>query len=372
MSERGIPCRAGRIVIGLLALTAAAACAANAPAARYAIVGRIAGPADVVAWDYATIDSRKGRLFLATLQSHSGRSDTGGITAFDLRSRQVTGTLLKDAMPHEVVILGHGMAAAADAATHSVLFFKEKTGRLVARVRTGVPPSVGGWHNPDSLLREPGTGLLVAVNHDSGSLALVSVIRHALVGTIWVGGILEAGAAAGHGMLFVNVASKGAIAVVDVFTRRLVRELPMKSCKEPTGIAFDAVSRLIISVCSNGVAKFVDPETGAELASVPVGKGADGVMYDARNQTVYVAGSLSGTLSVINLKGRHTIKLIQTLRVPAGTRLGAVDPVTGRVYLPSAQYDRSGPLLRLPGLPPLPRVVPGTFALLVVAPTGVR
>lgn len=371
MSDRGIVRATSWIIMGVIALTAGAA-AANLPAARYAIVGRMAGPADVVAWDYATIDSHRERLFLATLQSRADRSYTGEIAAFDLRSGKVRRGFVKDAMPHQVVILAHGMAAATDAATHSVLFFKENTGRVVARVKTGRPPNASGWHNPDSLLREPGTGLLVAVNHDSGSLALVSVARRALVGRIRVGGILEAGAAAGHGMLFVNVASKGAIAVINVLARKVVRQLPMTGCKEPTGMAFDAVNRLIISTCSNGLANFVDPETGADLASIPVGRGADGVMYDARNQVVYIAGGLSGTLSVIRLKSRRSISLIQTLRVPPGTRLGAVDTATGRLYLPSARYDRSGPPLRLPGLPPLPRVIPGTFTLLVVAPVSAR
>ena len=369
MNERGVLYKARRAIVGVIALVLnGAASATYMPATHYAIVGRIKGPPDVVAWDYATIDSHMGRLFVATLESSSSRSYAGEITTFELRSGKVTGNLVKDAMPHKVVILDHGMAAVADAATHSVLFFKEKTGRILTRVKTGVPPSSSGWHNPDFLLREPGTGLLIAVNHDSGSLALVNVAQHALVGRIRVGGILEAAAAGDHRTLFVNVASKGAIAVIDVAARRVVRVLPMKGCEEPTGIAFDAMDHLIISVCSNGLAKFVDPETGAELASIPVGKGADGVMFDARNHVVFIAGGRSGTLSVIRLKSRHSINLIQTLRIPAGTRLGAVDGASGRVYLPSAQYDLSGPRLCLPGLPPLPRVVPGSFALLVVAP----
>lgn len=373
MTERRMSYETRCVIIGMIALLlSTVASAANTPAMDYAIVGRIPGPPDVLAWDDATIDSRAGRLYVATLQRGSGVPYTGEITAVDLRSGKVTAHLVKDAMPHEVVILNKGRAAVSDAANNSILFFNEFTGRIVAQVHTGVPRNRHGWHNPDSLFRDPGTPLIIAVNHDSGSLVLVNLVQHSVIGRIRVGGVLEAGTAGGHGTAFVNVASKGAIAVINVHRRTVERELPMSGCREPTGIAFDPKDRLIISVCSNGVAKFVDPESGMELASLPIGKGADGVSYDDERKVAFIAGGLSGTLSVIRVNDRHSIKLIESLRIPIGTRLGAVDAADGRLYLPSASYDMTAPRLHLRGLPPLPRVVRGSFAFLVVAPTAQR
>jgi hypothetical protein len=45
-----------------------------------------------------------------------------------------------------------------------------------------------------------------------------------------------------------------------------------------------------------------------------------------------------------------------------GTRLGAVDVASGRVYLPSAKFGPPKPPI------PCPTVLPGTFEFLVVAP----
>jgi hypothetical protein len=367
--ERGAGRGAHALLAGAFALAlSAAAGAAGGPLTEYAIVKRIAGPPDVIAWDYATVDSRAGRLYMATLRSRSETAYTGGITEVILLSGKVTASLVKDAMPHEVVILNDGVAATADAANNSVLFFDEITGRIVARVHVGEFSNHHGWHDPDSLLRDPGTPLIIAVNHDGGALVLVNLIRHSVVGRIRVGGVLEAVAAGGHGTVFVNVASKGAIAVINVPRRRVVRELPMNDCREPTGIAFDRADRLVISVCSNGIAKFIDPETGTEVASIPVGKGADGVAYDRRRKVAFIASGLSGILSVIRVNDRHSIALIESLRIPMGTRLGALDETSGRFYLPSARYDPSPARLHLAGLPSLPRIVPGSFELLVVAP----
>jgi hypothetical protein len=65
---------------------------------------------------------------------------------------------------------------------------------------------------------------------------------------------------------------------------------------------------------------------------------------------------------VISVKNANVIAVVQTLTTPAGTRLGAVDIGSGRVYLPSAKFGPPKPPI------PYPAVVPGTFEFLVVSP----
>ena len=359
----------------VMALALAPVAKADTPLAadpQYAAIGRISGPSGVAAWDYATIDPARGWLFLATLRSSGRTGYAGDITAFDLRTHTVLPARIEVGMPHKVVVLGRGLIAVADASTNSVDFFNESTGRPVGRVPTGRPPDRGGWHNPDSLVRAPGTGLLIAVDHDTGTLVLINAVAREVVGRVQIGGILEEAAAEGNGTVLVNDSSRAKITVVNVPAKRVIRRISLKSCEEPTGIVYDSADRVVVSVCDNGWAKFVDPESGIELASIGVGKGADGVMYDTRRKAVIIAAGESGTLSVIRLESRHDIHLVQTLRVPPGTRLGAVDVATGRVYLPTAGHDMRGPPLRLPGLPPIPRVVPGTFGLLVLGPISAQ
>lgn len=357
--------------IGACALSwCAAAIAGGSPTPEYSVTGSVAGPRNVFLWDYASIDGKLRRLFLATFSYGAGKSYVGAISAFDLRSGRVTPFFLKDGLPHKVAIIGGGVAAAADAARHRVIFFNEVTGKEIAGVATGRPVRPDGIGEPDNLLWDRAADLLLAVNHDNGSVVLMDASRHAVVARIEVGGILEAIAAGAGGRAYVNVSNKGAIAVIDLRSRQVVRRIPMGDCKEPTGLAFDRRDQLIISVCSNGIAKFIDPASGSEIASIPVGKGADGVMYDGRRKVVSIAGGDSGTLSVIRLAGRHDIRLTQTLRIPIGTRLGIVDTATGRLYLPSVTYDLKAAPLALTGLPALPPAIPGSFRLLVVAPSN--
>lgn len=352
-----------RALIGILALALAAfACPARAPAAQYIILDRIPGPSWVAAWDYAEIGPRARQLYLAAIGSESG------VIRLNLRSHRV-GAWVPDKMPHGVAFVGKGLAAVADAATNTIVFADEASGKIIRSVATGKPPQTNDWHNPDSLLMEPKTGLLVAVNKDSGDLALVDVKKRMLIGKIHVGGSLEAAAARGDGTVYVNVEDKGTIAVVDVPGRHVIREIALTGCEAPSGIAYDSSDDLVISVCDNGLAKFVTPRTGREVASLVVARGADDVMYDDRRKIVFIAGGDDGRLSIIHIAGRNDIRVIQTLRTQPGTRLGAIDPASGTLYLPTAKPDLAAPPLRLPGLPPIPPAAPGSFQFLVV---GIR
>jgi hypothetical protein len=58
------------------------------------------------------------------------------------------------------------------------------------------------------------------------------------------------------------------------------------------------------------------------------------------------------------------VAVVQTAQTQVGARTGAVDPATGAIYLPTAQFDPPATA----GGRPTPR--PGTFELLVLTPAG--
>jgi hypothetical protein len=85
-------------------------------------------------------------------------------------------------------------------------------------------------------------------------------------------------------------------------------------------------------------------------------------MFDSKRRRAFVASGDSGTLSVIAVRSALDIALVQTIPTQSGTRLGAVDIDSGRIYLPAAKFGPPKP----PS--PYPSVVPGTFEFIVVAP----
>jgi DNA-binding beta-propeller fold protein YncE len=329
---------------------AAALAAASPP--EYVVSAKIPGAGS--AWDYAVVDDYNSRLYLAQ----------EGVTALDLNSGKLTPTLVKGRMTHGLAPLGDGSVAVDDAVTKTITVFNGATGQVLATIETARDNPVGGVHALDALVLEPKTGLLAAVNGESGLLLLADLERQSVVGTVKFGGKPEYAAADGAGRIYINVSreEKAEIVAVDVLARKVVGHIPLRGCEEPTGLAYDREADLLMSVCENGIAKFIRASKAEEVASLPVGKGADAIMFDPRRRRAFVPGAESGTLSIIAVRSASDISVVQTLATQRGTRLGAVDSATGKVYLPAAKFG--------PPVPPnpYPSVVPGSFAILVVVP----
>jgi hypothetical protein len=96
-------------------------------------------------------------------------------------------------------------------------------------------------------------------------VSLVDASKARVVRTIPVGGELEAGAASGDGQLFVNVASKHEIAVLDLSAGKVVRRMVLKGCEDPSGLVYDAADGLVASVCGNGVTQILHAADGKEV-----------------------------------------------------------------------------------------------------------
>lgn len=331
----------------------------------YRIVAPVPGGSADGVWDYATIDDAARRLYLAQ----------NGVTVLDLDTAKitphfVTGRLFQGLVPvHHVLPVNGGKSVAVTVvATNSVDFFDPQTGKVFADVTVGPAPK-HNWHNPDSLVYEPNSALLVAVNGDSGSLSLIDTTAFAIRGEIPVGkGTLETAAADGTGLIYVNEPGTHRVAVVDVAKRKVVQKIVLNQCEDPTGLAYDSDDQLIISVCSNGLVKFIAADTRKEAASIKVGPGADGIVYDAKRHVLFSFGGDDGTLSVIAVHGPKDIALVQTLKTRHGARLGALDPTTGRVYIPVAKFGPPAAPIKLPGMAAMPGLNPHTFEIFVVAP----
>ena len=327
----------------LFGLTTGSAGAA-AQGQTYHLSGEIAGPD--YRWDYLSVDTAARRIYV-------GRQ--GGVTAIDLDTAKVTPTLVAGGIVHGVIPIGRAdEAIAADGAADRLTLFNGATGEVIAQIPVG--------KGPDALVLEPVTGEVLAFNAQSQDASVVDVRSRKVVATIPLGGRPEFPAADGKGLVFDNITDKAEIAVIDARARKVVRRFPLRRCQEPTGLAYDAATGLLVSVCDNGLAKVVDAGTGEEVASLAVGKGADAVILDAERRLAFVPSGGDGTLSVISLRSRNAVRVVQVVKTKLGVRTGAVDPQTGTLYLPSADY------LAPKSASQRPPVAPGSFKYLVVAP----
>jgi DNA-binding beta-propeller fold protein YncE len=328
--------RIAALCLGLCATTAAA----QAAGTGYHVVDRVAGPDG--GWDYVRVDPTNNRVLL----THGG-----SVLALDIATKAVTAGLAPGAILHDPLPVNAGTEVlVTNGGTAEAVFYNAKSWAEVARVKTGV--------GPDAAAFDTHSGLVLVMNHRGGDITLIDPKAHAAVGSITVGGDLEAAAVDGAGRAFVNVENKNEIVVLDIAKRAVVTRYPLAGCDGPTGLAYDAADKQLIAAC-DGATVVVDAGSGKIVATLATGKGADGVAFDPKQKLAFVPAGRDGTLSIVSIaKGKASI--VDTVKTQVSARTIAIDLRDGRLYLPAAEY---GPR---PSANARPAMVPGSFKILVV------
>ncbi|MFI4976047.1 MAG: YncE family protein [Caulobacterales bacterium] len=315
---------------------------ADSAAPAYAVTDRLAIPDG--GFDYVSFDPVLRRIYVS-------RGD--GVTALDVDSGKLTGHFADGARTHEPLPVNGGrQVLLTNGGTNSARLLDAANGALVADIPTA--------EKPDAAIFDPASGLVLVMTH-SGAITLVDPKSQKPVGAIAVGGALEFAAADGHGHAWVNVEDTGDLVALDVGGQKVAARYPLKGCTGPSGLAYDDATGLLVVACANNVAKIIKAADGSEVASLAIGAGPDSVILDAGRRLAFVPCGRDGVISVIALRGPTDVAVAATITTQRGARTGAVDPKTGKLYLPTATYT-------MPEGGGRPQPTPGSFQLLVVSP----
>jgi DNA-binding beta-propeller fold protein YncE len=296
-------------------------------------------------WDYASFNPANRQLYVAR---------DYGVMAYNVDTGAITAKFAVAKRAHSSLVLpGGGKILMTDGGANQAQILDAASGAILATIATGT--------NPDGAAFDPASGLIFVMNGKSGDATLIDPKKGVAAGTIAIGGELEFPAPDGKGRLYVNVADKAEVAVLDTKAKTVVGHYPLKDCEDPSGLAYIAKAGVIISVCDNGVAKVLSVD-GQDLASLKIGKGPDAVIVDAKNDLAFVPSGYDGTLAVIDTHDPAHIAVQQMVETKHGAHTGALDPRTGKLYLPTCDY---GPAVA--GSDHRPHL-PDTFQLVVVAP----
>ena len=200
-------------------------------------------------------------------------------------------------------------------------------------------------------------GLVLVMDHAGGQVELIDPKAHRVVGTIDVIGDMEA-AAVSAGRAYVNVGDKNEIAVINIAGRKVIDRWALPGCDAPTGIALIADGKRLMAAC-DGSSVIVDIAKGKVVQALPTGRGADGIAYGARRKLAFVPAGRDGTLAVIDVHADRA-KIAQTLPNQASSRTIAIDPASGRLYIPAAKFTKALPTGGRPAM------VLGSFVVLVI------
>lgn len=335
-----------KLLLASVAFVALAPEARSADGSNYKIVERIKVPDG--GFDYATFDAATNRVYMPR---------GNFTTVIDVKTNQAS-QLMSGASDH----------IALPVPGTNLLVLTQRRGVIrIADKQTDKPlADLTGGKNPNSAAYDPVTKLVFVMNKDSGDAAIVDPAAKKVVATIPISpNTLEFPVADGEGRIYDNIETTAEIAVIDAKAQKVVARYKTAGCEEPSGLAYAVDLKLLISSCRNNVAKVIEAQTGKEVASIPIGRGPDAVIYDRTRKLAFIPCGADGVLEVISLADPSHIGLVQHVQTQQGSRTGTLDPGTGRLYLMASKPDPSA--APPPGGRGAPRLS-GSWEVLVVAP----
>jgi YVTN family beta-propeller protein len=301
-------------------------------------------------WDCIAVEAASHRVYV-THGTH--------VVVVDAATDSTVGDIAPTLGVHGVAFAPEfGRGFTSNGRDSSVTVFDLKTLAVLANVKLQA-------RNPDVIVYDPASKRVFTMNGGSDNATALDAATNAIVGNVALGGRPEFAVVDGAGHLFVNLEDSSAVASVDTKKLAVLARWPLGEGEGPSGLAMDVVHHRLFSACGNQKLAILDSEHGKVVATLPIGKGVDGCVFDVKHGQVITPNG-EGTLTVIQEDGPDRYHVVATPATERGARTCALDDATGTLYLPTADFGPpSAPTAERPN--PRPSIVPGTFRVLVAA-----
>ncbi|MEW9572388.1 YncE family protein [Rhodanobacter sp. Si-c] len=321
-----------------LVVGSAAAATAAAAAPQYAVLQRhpLGGSGG---WDYLTIDPAAHHLLIA-------RNDR--VMVVDTRDGKLAGEIPGMQHIHGIALvqkLRRGYVS--DGAANSVHVIDLDSLKNLRDI-----PIDG--QGPDAIVFDPASGHVLTMNGHSGNASVIDPASDKAIADIALPGRPEFAVSDGRGHVYANIEDKSELARIDTRTNKVDAVWNLAPCDSPSGLAIDAKSRRVFSVCDNQLMAVTDADNGHQVATVAIGKGPDAARFDPATRLVY-SSNHDGTLTIVHEDDADHYRVVANVPTQAGARTMALDRATHRIWLVTAA--------------PAPRHAPvKDFTALVVGP----
>jgi DNA-binding beta-propeller fold protein YncE len=288
-------------------------------------------PGAAVRFDYQSLDSTSGRLYIAHMNDDH-------LVIFDTKAREVTANIGGFSRVHGVLVVPEiGQLFASITGEHAVAAFNTQSLRTVAKI--------GPINYPDGIAYAPGPKRVFVSDEHGNTDAVIDAQSYTLIKKIELGG--GAGNTvfdSGSDHIFVAVHEKNELVSIDPVKMEIIGHHPLPGVKEPHGISLDVANRLgFVAGAGNRKLALVDLTNMQVLGTYPVGDDPDVLSFDPGLKQLYVSAE-SGNVWVYREDGK-SLKEVGHFFMPHAHTVCA-DPKTHLVYFPLESID-GHPLLRI-------------------------
>ena len=288
-------------------------------------------PGPAVRFDYQSLDSASGRLYIAHMNADQ-------LVVFDTVARKIVANLDGFARVHGVLAVPEiNRVFASATGEHKVAAVDMKTLQTLAKV--------GPIDYPDGIAYAPGPKRVFVSDEHGNTDAVIDAEANTLLKKIDLGG--GAGNTvfdSGSGQILVAVHRKNELVGIDPSKLEIIGRHALPGINNPHGIALDVANRVaFVAGEGNHMLALVDLSNMKVLGTYPVGDDPDVLAFDPGLKQLYVSAE-SGDVWVYRENGKGLVA-VGNFSMPHAHTV-SVDPKTHLVYFPLENVD-GRPLLRI-------------------------
>jgi DNA-binding beta-propeller fold protein YncE len=342
----------------VLALALAATTApASAADPLYVLESAKVLPSTDTDWDYIKLEPHKARLFIAR------RKD--GLTVFDVDTKRVVATVANSLGANGPLLLpeiDRGYVVTTDGA---IVVFALRSLRVLGRVQLA---SDGGLN---TVTYDRSSGHLQAVvgtrTAESTWFTLDPMTGRVLGQKVFPFKKMDEPAPDGKGSLFAPARYDHILMKLDSRTLAETARWDI-GCEQVVAVEYQAHTDRLLIGCRGDKPVFLalDAATGRQIASIPIGKGIDGMAVDERRGRIVTSNGGDSSLTVIRQDGPDSYRLLGNVQTRPQARTMQIDERTGKLYLVTA--DMTTPVPGADGKAAAPYFHPNSFTVLTYKP----
>ncbi|MGS0748485.1 YncE family protein [Halpernia sp. GG3] len=212
--------------------------------------------------------------------------------------------------------------------SNSVFVFDVTSNKKIASIEVG--------KKPDAIMFDAYSGKIIAANAGSNSLSIINPKDLKVEKTIELIGNPEEVKSDDKGRIFVNIEDKSKIAEINLAEGKVLNYFSLGKDESPTGLAIDNKTHLLFTSCEEHLV-VVNSENGKIIAALPIAKGCDGVIFDAKSNMVF-ASTYSGVISNYLVKSKEDVIALADIKTESGARTIALDKSLQKIYVSTSEY----------------------------------
>ena len=339
------------------ALLAGSAAPALAGDQLYTLESATTLPSTDSDWDYMKLEPHGARLFIAR------RKD--GLTVYDVDTRKVITTVANSTGANGPLLLpqfNRGYVVTTDGA---LLSFDLKTLAVIDRIQLA---DDGGLN---TVSYDPSTKQLQAIvgarTAESAWFTLDAATGKLLGKTVFPFKKMDEPSPDGKGSLFAPARYDNLLLKLDSKTLKETGRWTI-DCVQVVAVEYQKHTNRLLIGCRGDKPVFIalDATTGKQIASIPIGKGIDGMAVDEKRGRILTSNGADSSLTVIKQDGADSYALLGNVQTRPQARIMQIDERSGKVYLVTADATLGAPDAE--GKAPAPIFHPNSFVVMTYAP----